>query len=71
MKQRIQKTEAANSSLILPTEGELSKVLYVPGMEVSTVSEQKDKLPSVAANLSHSNSISTPEHELNPKSELN
>lgn len=62
--------EAANSSLILPT-GESSKVLYVPGMEVSTVSEQKDKLASAVAHLRHSNSISTPEHELNPKSECN
>lgn len=71
MTQRIQRAEDANSSLVLPTKGQLGKALYILSTEVSTISNQGEKLKSVAGILSDYNLISTTQHELNPESEFN
>jgi len=68
---RVQGAEEANSSLILPTQGQLGKALYNPTMEVSTISKQGEKLKSMAGTLSHHNLVSATKHELNPESEFN
>lgn len=49
---RVQRAGEANSSLILPTQGQLGKALYIPTMEVSTISKQGEKLKSMAGTQS-------------------
>lgn len=71
MTPRVQRAEEANSSLLLPTQGQLGQALYIPTTEVSPISKQGGKLRPMARTLSHHDLVSATEHELNPDSEFN